>query len=116
MARTKQIVGAMVLAVMTAAVTVGAVYALWLGVPLLNPGVERFGARDIPVINTDARIVRPLPSTDATPHTGVVNPGSSWSKPKASAVLRKPAVKRHSSTVARASGSSSLDDADSDSD
>ena len=96
--------------------TVKLMVALWLGLPLLNPGVESFDAHDIPVINTDARIVRPLPSTDATHQTGVVNPDSSWAKPKASAVVHRPATKRRSSTVARASGSSGTDEAGSDSD
>jgi hypothetical protein len=101
---------------MTAAVVSGAAYALWLGLPLLNPGLERFDAHDIPVINTDAQIVRPLPSTVATSLPGVVNPGSLWAKPKPSAVVHKSAAKHHSSTVARASGSSATDEAESDSD
>jgi len=116
MARTKQVAGGIVLAVMTAAVAVGAAYALWLGLPLLNPGVERFDAHDIPVINTDARIVRPLPSTDATPQAGVVNPDSLWVKPKASAVVHKPAPKHRGTTVARASSYAGTDEAESHSD
>ena len=108
MARTKQIAGGIVLAVMTAAVAAGAAYALWLGLPLLNPAVERFDARDIPVINTDARIVRPLPSADATPQAGVVNPGSLWARPKASAVVHRPAAKHRSTAVARAYRSTTL--------
>ena len=115
MTRIKQITGRIVLGVMTLAVAAGAAYALWLGVPLLNPGGERFGAGDIPIINTDTRIVRPMPSIEATSQEGVIKPGAS-TKPEASVALGEPASKHRSSSVARASSPSGTDDSDSDSD
>lgn len=109
MARAKQIAGGVVLAVMTFVVVAGASYALWLGAPLLNPEVDHFTARDIPIINTDAKIVRPIPSADSSAHSGVVQPAPTESKPKARTVLHRSSAKRRSiSTVARASSRSSV--------
>lgn len=110
MERVRQVAGGIVLGVMTVAVVCGAVYALWLGAPLLNPGGDRFGAADIPLINTDAKIVRPIPPADVSPRAGVVQPAPSTSKPKATAVShhqRATHSHKRTWTVARASSSGS---------
>jgi hypothetical protein len=70
MARALRIAGGVALLLVTIGVVSAAGWALWLGAPLLDPTTGRVHATDIPVINTDSRIVRPRPSPQ---------PGDSWS-------------------------------------
>lgn len=78
MKRTKRIVGAIVLAAMTIVVVAGAVCALWLSLPLLSPAKSHVDPSDIPVLDTDAKIVRPAPPVSL--RSGVVAPGPSESR------------------------------------
>jgi hypothetical protein len=96
MARTRQIAGGIVLGVMTLVVSAGAACALWLGAPLLNPAGDRLGAKDIPIINTDAKIVRPLPPAEASPRAGIVQPAPTTTAPKPQAVSHKSTRRPHS--------------------
>jgi hypothetical protein len=97
------------LATLTIAVVAGFGYALWLGLPLLNLNGGHFRASDIPVINTDAKIVRPLPADSVSPRSGVIVPQPS--KPRPVRVKRKaaPAPAEKSVRVAAASSTSHVE-------
>jgi hypothetical protein len=107
--RAKHIAARVGLATLTIAVVVGLGYALWLGLPLLNLTGGHFGASDIPVINTDAKIVRPLPADAVSPRSGVIVPQPS--DPRPVRVKRKPALTpaEKSARVAAASTTSHVE-------
>jgi hypothetical protein len=107
MERVKQVAGGIVFGVLTAAVGMSAIYALWLGAPLLNPGNGRFSASDIPTINTDAKIVRPIPPAQVSPRSGVVQPAPSTAKPKTMTVSRRSPAKRQTTSASTGSAASS---------
>jgi hypothetical protein len=107
MERAKQVADGIVFGVLTAAVGICAIYALWLGAPLLNPGNGRFSASDIPIINTDAKIVRPIPPAQVSPRSGVLQPAPLTAKPQAMTVSRRSPVKRRTASASTGSTASS---------
>lgn len=104
MERVRQVAGGVLLAAMTVVVVSGALYALWLGAPLLNPGGDRSASHDAPAINTDSRILRSISPAQVSPRAGVVQPAPPTAKPTATPALRtSPAPKHRPTMVARAS-------------